>query len=482
MPAPGRGIRAGSGPPGRGNDNARRRRHCRITVLTRPPTSAASHRKAQVGLPARRAAIALVSAVLGERMPLDQAIETAIRSGPLGALNRRDRALARAIAATVLRRNGQIEAVIGDMLDRPLPASSGMAHDILRVGAAQLLFMDVAPHAAIDLSVRAAGLDRKARHFKGLVNAVLRRIAKTGGDIIADHDAAGMNTPDWLYSRWQAAYGAATARAIAAAHLDVPALDLTVPENTDHWAAQLGGRVLSTGTVRCAGAGTVTQLEGYDDGTWWVQDAAAALPARLLGDVAGRKVIDLCAAPGGKTAQLAAAGAEVWAVDTSKPRLKRLEQNLGRLGLKAHIVHQRAERFAPGFVPDAVLLDAPCSSTGTIRRHPDILHLKSPGDIAALAKQQSGLLETALGLLRSGGRLVYCTCSLEPEEGEQIVAGALDSTPGLARVPLGVGEVAGSDPFITADGDLRTLPCHWGDLPAGSRGLDGFYAARLVRL
>jgi 16S rRNA (cytosine967-C5)-methyltransferase len=245
--------------------------------------------------------------------------------------------------------------------------------------------------------------------------------------------------------------------------------------------------VLPTGTVRTIASGPIPQLPGYDDGAWWVQDAAAALPAKLLCNslggplgetLRGKSVADLCAAPGGKTAQLALAGAQVVAVDRSAPRLERLRQNLLRLHLTAEIVKADAVQWQGGPF-DAVLVDAPCSSTGTIRRHPDIPWLKSEADLAKLTALQARLLDRAATLLKPGGTLVYCTCSLEKEEGEDQIANLLASDPGLRRDPIRAEEVAGYAELLTPAGELRTLPCHWPDPEPRMGGLDGFYAARI---
>jgi 16S rRNA (cytosine967-C5)-methyltransferase len=281
-------------------------------------------------------------------------------------------------------------------------------------------------------------------------------------------------------ARWTGAFGRPTAHAIAAMHGEEPPLDLTVKQDPDGWAARLRGRVVATGTVRLVAHGPVSLLPGYVEGAWWVQDAAAALPVRLFGEAAGRRVADLCAAPGGKTAQLAAAGARVTAVDRSPTRRARLRENLARLGLAAETIEADAlEWQAEPF--DAVLVDAPCSSTGTIRRHPDIPWLKREADVAAMASLQARLLDRAVALTRPGGILVYCTCSLEPEECEMQVSALLGRTPGLVRRPLATAEVGGQAEFVTEAGDLRTLPCHWPDTDPRMAGLDGFYAARLER-
>ncbi|MEX2319572.1 MAG: RsmB/NOP family class I SAM-dependent RNA methyltransferase, partial [Bauldia sp.] len=344
-------------------------------------------------------------------------------------------------------------------------------------------------HAAVSVAVDQIAADRDARHFKGLANAVLRRMARERDALLAKLPPE-IDTPAWLYDRWRAAYGAETTAAIAAAHRIEPALDVTVKDDPEGRAEKLGGIVLPTGTVRLIASGPIENLPGFAEGAWWVQDAAAALPARLLGDVRGKRVADLCAAPGGKTAQLAAAGALVTAVDISEPRLDRLRQNLRRLGLAAETVvadvlewqpAQEARSVATGKEKnpfDAVLLDAPCTSTGTIRRHPDIPWLKRAGDVATLAALQARMIERAVSLLKPGGTLVYCTCSLEPEEGEAQRAAALQRLP-LTPLPVAAAEVGGLAEALTADGAVRTLPCHLPNADPRLSGLDGFYIARL---
>ena len=430
------------------------------------------------GLPARRLAAHIIDGVLRRRRPLDEQFEDA--TATLAALPERDRALVRALTATVLRRLGSLRHLLGLMLDRGPPKEAPRVETALLIGAAQILFLDVPDHAAVDLAVRLTQADRRAARYAGLVNAVLRRLAREGAERLAGLDAVVLDTPQWLMARWIATYGEATARAIAAANGREPALDLTVRRDAELWAARLGGRVLPTGTVRLIAHGAIIALPGFAEGAWWIQDAAAALPARLFGDVSGLRVADLCAAPGGKTAQLAAAGARVTVVDRAPARLLRLRENLTRLSLSAEFVEADvAEWTAKPF--DAGLLDAPCSSTSTIRRHPDVPWLKSPADITKLAALQRRLIERAVALTRPGGTLVYCTCSLEPEEGEHIVADLLAREPNLRRIPIAAADVSGCGEFITKDGDLRTLPCHFPDPDARFAGLDGFYAARLQK-
>lgn len=423
----------------------------------------------------RAIALELLAMVLRQGQPLDEAL--AAHRG-LMALEARDRGFARTLVATCLRRLGQIDGLIDHCLDRPLKAKLADVRDILRLGICQLVFLGTPAHAAVDSTVALARGQERAG-YRGLVNAVLRRLSREGMDLAAAQDAARLGTPDWLWRAWCDAHGEAAARAIAEAHLADPPLDLTVKEAAADWAEKLGAVVLPTGSLRLsAGAGDVTRLPGYDEGAWWVQDAAAALPVRLLGPVAGQRVLDLCAAPGGKTAQLAAAGAAVMAVDRSSKRLALLEENLARLGLTAETVAADVTTWRSAEPADAVLLDAPCSATGTLRRHPDIAHLKQPGEVASLAELQDRLLATALEMVKPGGTLVYAVCSLQPEEGPGRIATLIETGAAVERAPLTADDLPDLAEAITAEGDLRTLPCFWPE----RGGMDGFYACRLRRL
>jgi 16S rRNA (cytosine967-C5)-methyltransferase len=432
------------------------------------------------GLAARSIAADIIDGVLRRRRPLDEQLEGTGAHPGLAALPDRDRALVRALVAIVLRRLGSLRHLLGQLLERGLRKDAPRVETALLIGAAQILFLDVPDHAAVDLAVRLVRADRNGAHFSGLVNAVLRRLTREGPARLAELDAPILDTPQWLMARWVAAYGEPTARAIAVANAGEPALDLTVKSDPALWAERLDGWVLPTGSVRLIAHGNVTGLPGFADGAWWVQDAAAALPIRLLGNVAGLRVADLCAAPGGKAAQLASAGAKVTAVDRSPARLARLDANLQRLSLTAELVCADVTEWeATPF--DAVLLDAPCSSTGTIRRHPDVPWLKQPADIEKLAGLQRRLIERAAALTKPGGMLVYCTCSLEPEEGEAIVNGFLANEPRVRRAPIHAAELRDRGEFVTEEGDLRTLPCQLPDPDPRRAGLDGFYAARLVK-
>ena len=424
-----------------------------------------------VGPNARGVALDVLDRVLGpDHRPFD---ETFQGHPQLGRLAVRDRAFARLLVTTVLRRLGQIDHTALPLLRfRPKELT---VTNLLRLGAAQLLFLSTPPHAAVAETVRlAAGGFRREMP---MLNAVLRKLAATGRAALEGQDAARLDTPKWLWDSWVAAYGEERARAIAEAHQTEPPLDLSVRRDPVHWAEALGAEILPTGTLRRRSGGLIDALPGYDDGAWWVQDAAAALPALLLGKVAGRRVLDIGAAPGGKTAQLAALGATVTALERSPRRAEFLVRNLGRLSLDAEIVVADALEWQPRAPYPAILLDAPCTATGTIRRHPDVPWAKSPADVARLADAQAKLLETAVGFVEIGGTLVYAVCSLQPEEGPQRIEALLAADPRVERDPIRPAELRGLPVGLTTAGEVRTLPC---DL-AASGGIDGFFIARLRR-
>jgi 16S rRNA (cytosine967-C5)-methyltransferase len=404
--------------------------------------------------PARAAALSLLSAVLERRRPLEEALDS------LTTVEGRDRAAAHRIALAVLRRMGTLDAVLEPFLRRQPPLPVRLA---LRIGAAELLLLGTPPHAAV-----ASAVGLVPRPFAGLVNAVLRRVAAAGEGALAGLDSPRLDTPAWLWASWHAAYGEAV-RAIALVHQQPAPLDLTLLPGAE---PPPGGERLPTGTLRFPTGTRITDLPGFAEGRFWAQDAAAALPARLLAVRPGERVADLCAAPGGKTAQLAAAGASVVAVERQERRAARLAANLARLRLAAEVVVADVLEWQPQARFDAVLLDAPCSATGTIRRHPDILHLKRPADVPVLAALQTRLIAAAARLLAPGGRLVFATCSLQPEEGEAQLAAALAA--GLLPDPIRPAELPGLPEAITPAGHLRTRPDMWAD----RGGMDGFFVAR----
>lgn len=425
------------------------------------------------GLPARAAVLDILSEVLIRKRPLDDVLEV---STQFAALPPRDRAFARMATATTLRRLGQIDDIIRRTSERGALPEQPLLANILRLGIAQLLFMDVPDHAAVDTMVTIAennGLSRQ----KGFVNAVLRRVGREGKDWLAKQDPVRLNTPEWLMKIWIADYGLRTAADIAQAHLSEAALDFTLknPDQAERWAKELNAVVLPTGSLRRAEGGDVRSLVGFDEGAWWVQDAAAAMPAKLFGDVRGKTVVDLCAAPGGKTAQLAASGASVIALDRSVKRLERLTENVRRVGLESSVqtVVADASVWQPPELYDFVLLDAPCSATGTIRRHPDIPWLKTESDIARAAQTQARMIDNAVKMLKSGGVLVYCVCSLQKAEGERQTEATLKFHKSLSIDAIQPDEVKGLEACLTPFGELRIVPS------ALEGGIDGFYVVRL---
>jgi 16S rRNA (cytosine967-C5)-methyltransferase len=443
--------------------------------------------------------------VIDRGVPLDGLLDEASGFQHFRRLEPRDRGLVRAILGVALRRRGEIFVALERCLNKPLAPDSGELEAILHVGAAQILFLDVPDRAAVDLAVTQAANGKKTHDARGLVNSVLRRISREKAEILETPGAAARNIPDWLRARWTEAYGADAVEKIAAAHSVQPPLDVTAFRDKDLWAERLGGILLPQGSIRLAAGGRIAALPGYEEGAWWVQDAAAALPAQLLGKIAGKAVADLCAAPGGKTAQLVAAGARVTAVDISVNRLKRLSANLKRLSMhgdksgpsggsspnrsweimQAQPVNANVMDWEPPSPFDAVLLDAPCTATGTIRRHPDIAWLKRQSDIDTLARVQHDMLDRAAGFVAPGGRLVYCTCSLETEEGEAQVAPFLAAHPDFSAEPIRAEEIGGLSHLLTPDGFLRTLPFHDPGHDLGpdvaATGMDGFFAARFRR-
>jgi len=406
--------------------------------------------------PTREIAFELLTAVLDRRRPLEEALDGAPQA------ESRDRAAAHRLAASVLRRLGSLDAVLEPFLTRAPP--DAVKH-VLRLGAAGLLLLDTPPHAAVATAV-ALARTRRLAPFAGLVNAVLRRVSDAGKAALEGLDGPRLDTPSWLWTSW-----GADARAIAEAHGHEAPLDVSLRPGAE---PPPGAVRLPTGSVRLPAGTRVQDLPGFDAGAFWVQDAAAALPAALLHTRPGERVADLCAAPGGKTAQLAATGARVTAVERDAFRLRRLHENLARLQLEVEVVQADAATWTPPALFDAVLLDAPCSATGTIRRHPDVARLKRPRDLIEMTAGQDRLLASATAMLRPGGRLIYAVCSLQPEEGPARVI----NIPGLRPDPFTAAELDGITTALTAQGTLRTHPGLW----AERGGMDGFFAARFVRL
>jgi 16S rRNA (cytosine967-C5)-methyltransferase len=447
------------------------------------------------GSGARAAAQQALSETLRRKRTLDAGLEQAISSRGLAE---RDGAFARAIANETMRRFGQLDDLVRQFVPRaPQPHRAGASLEILLAGACELLFLGVPAHAAVDGANRLAAADSKAVHFKPLINAALRRIAREGPSLVRDQDACRLNTPDWLWTRWCEAYGEEKVRAFAKVHAATPPLDLAFTRPSEFSAPARGGGAaeggvgrnpakgeiatgfeLPGGLLRLENAGNVTGLPGFGEGEFWVQDFAASLPVCLFGDLRGRRAIDLCAAPGGKTAQLVSAGAEVTAVDRDPGRVARLQENLRRLRLDARIVRSDVRDFSPDLATECVLLDAPCTSTGTIRRHPELPWIKCAADVMASAEAASALLDAAAEMVARSGTLVFAVCSLEVEEGPEQIEHFLRRNADFRRQRVEPSEIFGLGECINAQGDLRSLPCHL----AESGGMDGFYAARLARV
>lgn len=421
-----------------------------------------------VGTGARAAALTLLESALDRRGGFDEAAARPdFLKRPVS-----ERAFARALAMAAIRNLGRIDRSLDGRLERRPNAA---VWSLLRIGAAQLFFMDTPDFAAVSTTVKLAERDDRARPFKGLVNGVLRGLARDG---LAETPPEA-NAPDWIVQRWKANYGEAAARDIARSVVREPPTDLSLLRAADaeRLAVDLEAEILPGGSLRTKRRGDPAGWPHFDEGLWWVQDAAAAVPVRAIAPRSGETVVDLCAAPGGKTLQIAAAGAATTAVDRSATRLRRLSENLARTNLKAEVIAADAEAWADDRRFDAVLLDAPCTATGTFRRNPDVLWATRPGDIAKLADVQHRLLDAAAERVAPGGRLVYCVCSLEREEGETQILAFLKRRPDFALARLDPAACGAPEESLAPEGWLRILPCFW----ETRGGLDGFFVARMDR-
>lgn len=424
---------------------------------------------------ARYVAARSLQSVLDQGQPLDLAMsEIAL----FKQLDGRDRAFARLIAATALRRLGQIDAVLEPFVKRrPAP----YALSVLRTGAAQILFLDTPPHAAVGAAVALLKRSKKTASMAGMANAVLRRVSEQGADLLAQTDIIN-NLPEWIKKTWTGTYGEGKCRQMAEILAQEPPLDLSVKRDEKLWADKIGAEVLPGGTLRRTKIGDVTAVPGFKDGAWWAQDISASLPVKLLGDVTGKRVLDMCAAPGGKTMQLAAQGARVVALDKNTSRIPFIEQNLDRTALKAEIIATDAAKWrdpenSSGGGFDSVLLDAPCTATGTFRRRPDVLHRKKPVDVDHLVRVQEKLILAAARHVKRSGTLIYCTCSLQRREGEEQVAKFLKNRSDFRLNPVLEEEILAFKDALTALGEVRILPFFL----AERGGMDGFFIARFTR-
>lgn len=427
---------------------------------------------------ARRVAVRTLMAVTLKARPFDIAIDEMAAAAKLSS---RDRSFAFNLVMLSLRQLGVLRHILSILLDRGLPKNATWTEAALVTGLAQILFLRTADHAAVNETVALIkSLSGKESGFSGLVNAVLRQAIKRRDSLLKEvANLPEKNLPDWLQQSWSKAYGHETMQAIARSLASNPPLDVSLKTglDRDEWAKVLDAKTLPTGSLRRA-SGDVPSLPGYSDGHWWVQDMAAAIPATLLGDIDGKHVLDLCAAPGGKTMQLAARGAKVTSVDRNKNRLKRLHANLKRTKLSADVITADAAAFEPTSPVDHILLDAPCSATGTLRRNPDVIWNKQPQDVQKLSALQARILQHAFELLPAGGTLVYCVCSLESAEGPDQIEAFLADTMHARRTPLSPADVGGVNELITPHGDLLCLPSIMSD----EGGMDGFYAARLTKV
>lgn len=425
------------------------------------------------GLASRRVALLLLHSIIGEKKSLEQAVEN---TPALASLTPQNRAFASRLSKTTLRHLGQIDALIAHFLNNPLPADAVPVTQVLRLGMAEILFVKTPVHACVNCAVELVKETRFAG-FSGLTNALLKRASVEAETVMTGQDSFALTLPLWLRERLIAVYGEDKARAIHQAQLAEAPLDLSCKSNPALLAEKLGAVHLPTGTVRLMQSAALESLYGFTQGEWWVQDAAAAIPVLLLGDVEGRGVLDICAAPGGKTAQIAARGAQVTALDRSHNRLQRVYENLRRLELVADVIAADATEWEPEESFSHILLDAPCSATGTLRRNPDVALHRGPEDIAKLTALQEKLLDKAFEWLEPGGTLVYAVCSLLPEEGEAQIERLLARHANAKLLPVKPAEIGNMAELITGQGMFRSLPCHLPD----KGGTDGFFAARITK-
>lgn len=422
----------------------------------------------------REIAFLVIKKVLDEGATLEGATDRFSKD-----ISPKDRGFIRHLTTTAIRRLGQLDKIINHCTKTKLGNTQMAIRHVLRLGIAQLLFSEVPSHAAVNTSVDLVGknVSKKLHYLKNTVNAVLRKVDRERDEQLKKFSNTRLNFPKWLLDSWDQRYGQACVKEMLALMLEQAPLDISLKPDLDpqEWANRLKGKGVPGGGVRLSNAGKVTEIEGYSEGKWWVQDMAARIPAGLLGAGPGDRVLDLCAAPGGKTAQSAAKGSLVTAVDFSKGRLKRLSENMARLNFKPDVIESDVLDFVTREKYDYILLDAPCSSTGTIRRHPEILHSRKASDVIEMAKIQTKMLDHAESLLKEGGILIYCVCSMEQEEGPDQIKALLERHGSLKRKEIIKEEMPGLEQAILETGDVQTLP-HYIE-----GGMDGFFISRLIK-
>ncbi|MGI9350490.1 MAG: RsmB/NOP family class I SAM-dependent RNA methyltransferase [Rhizobiaceae bacterium] len=429
----------------------------------------------------RLVATTLLTRIIDDGRNLDALCDRSHGIKPYAALDDRDQGLARAITVTALRNRNRIDFILKKLMKRPPAKNARFLTHTLHIASAQILFMEVPERAAVNIAVGVIGNDKRTRRFRELTNAVLRRMTREKEGLLeASKDVSPF--PEWLAKQLRSDYGRDNTARIAPIVMHGASVDVSVKNDPAEWAEKLGGFPLPTGSVRLRSATRISELPGYGEGEWWVQDAAAAIPARLINADKGAEVLELCAAPGGKTAQLANLGYKVTALDISETRLSRLQANLERLKFNVTPIHADLLDWEPECLFDAVLLDAPCSSTGTVRRHPDILWSKSKDDISTLAELQFALLNRAITFVKRGGCIVFSNCSLLKQEGEDLLGRLLKSSSDITLSKIGSNEVPGISEMVNGQGALRSLPFH---LPNNEHpklgGVDGFFACRFIK-
>ncbi|MBY7648964.1 MAG: MFS transporter [Candidatus Liberibacter europaeus] len=425
----------------------------------------------------------LLSLVMKKHISLSSLLDTEHGDPAFLRLSNIDQALVRAILNTTLRFLPRIDAVLDFLLVFPLPKKNHSLKQLLRVSIAQILYLDVADYAVVDLSVEQVKYDKKNRYFSKLVNYILRRTSQEKTELLNRFSEISV-IPEWFSTRLDSFYGKEVRYAISESLLASSYIDLTVKSDVTMWANKLNAVVLPTGGIRLKEfKGNISSIPGFDDGDWWVQDAAASIPVQLFGELENVSVLDLCAAPGGKTAQLIMAGAKVTALDISQRRLRKLKDNLRRLDLSADVIESNAFDYCPETLFDAVLVDSPCSSTGTVRRHPDVLWTRNMDDIVKSANFQESLLLHGLNLIKPGGLIVFSNCSLDKQDSEEVVMRVLKNSLGSVElVPLTVDNWKNIAMAITNEGWIRITPDMFREIEGASPGIDGFFAAVLRRI